>query len=85
MLTENNGQEVKIGNRACVIFYTVRVAKDMTQSEFARKLGTTQAEVSRIENYCKRPTMDMLQKMSHLYDLTLDQLTGVKPIMRCEL
>lgn len=77
--------EVQIGKTSCMLFYTIRKAKDMTQSEIAKKLGTSQAKVSQIENYRSLPSKIMLRRMSDLTGLSMDQLTGVKPIMRCEL
>ena len=85
MLTEGKQEVVQIGYTCCVMMYTLRKAKDITQDDMASKLGISRAMVSQIENGRRLPSVELLQRAADWSGLTIDQLTGMKPVMKVEL
>ncbi len=56
---------------------TVRMQKGFTQVDIAAKLDLTQNGYSKIETGHTHLTLDMLACISHLYDMQLEELTGL--------
>jgi transcriptional regulator with XRE-family HTH domain len=56
------------------IFKTLRVNKGWSQGHLARKLGIHQNAISHWESGRSMPGRDMLQKISQIYDVTVDKL-----------
>lgn len=56
----------------------LRVSLSMTQSEFAKEIGTTQATLSSYENTDKLPSVDILITIAQKYNVSLDWLCGLK-------
>jgi transcriptional regulator with XRE-family HTH domain len=48
-----------------------RIEKGWSQSELARRVGTKQANISRIENGLSNPTLNFLMKLTQVLDLKL--------------
>ena len=53
---------------------SARLAKELTQSEVAKKLYVTRQTVSRWEQGKTLPNMYVIQELSDLYDISLDEL-----------
>lgn len=52
----------------------LRVSQNLTQEQFAEKLHVTRQAVSNWENNRNLPDIEMLIQMSHVFNLSLDQL-----------
>ena len=50
----------------------IRRKKDLSQKELAKKLGTTQSAISRLEKGNISPTVNFLQKLAEALDSKLD-------------
>lgn len=46
----------------------------LTQEELAEKIGVTQKDISRWENYMHKPSQDSLQKLAKALDCTVDDI-----------
>ena len=53
---------------------SARLAKELTQSEVAKKLYVTRQTVSRWEQGKTLPNIYVIQELSDLYDISLDEL-----------
>jgi ribosome-binding protein aMBF1 (putative translation factor) len=51
--------------------YTLRTRAGLTQTELARRMGTTQSSIARIESGDSLPTLDMLSRLAHATGSTL--------------
>jgi ribosome-binding protein aMBF1 (putative translation factor) len=51
--------------------YTLRTQAGLTQTELARRMGTTQSSIARIESGGSLPTLDMLSRLAHATGSTL--------------
>jgi ribosome-binding protein aMBF1 (putative translation factor) len=47
------------------LVYTLRTRAGLTQTELARRMGTTQSSIARIESGGSLPTIDMLARLAH--------------------
>lgn len=56
----------------------LRTSLNLTQSEFAKEIGTTQATLSSYENSDKLPSVDILITISQKYHISVDWLCGLK-------
>lgn len=54
------------------ILVNIRMQYKLTQSELAKKLGTTQAVISRIENGSVNIGVDFLQKVANTFDKKIE-------------
>lgn len=52
------------GALAELLAYAMRIRADLTQAELARRMGTTQSSVARIEGGGSLPTIEMLARLS---------------------
>jgi ribosome-binding protein aMBF1 (putative translation factor) len=50
---------------------TLRTQAGLTQTELARRMGTTQSSIARIESGGSLPTLDMLARLAHATGSTL--------------
>ncbi|MGT2610333.1 helix-turn-helix transcriptional regulator [Staphylococcus aureus] len=55
---------------------SARLAKELTQSEVAKKLYVTRQTVSRWEQGKTLPIFYVIQELSDLYDISLDELVN---------
>lgn len=54
----------------------LRLHESLTQKEFASKLGITQGMLSYYEAGKSKPTIEMIEKIADLFDVSLDWLCG---------
>ncbi|PNV82260.1 MAG: hypothetical protein C0627_11065 [Sulfurimonas sp.] len=54
------------------ILVGIRLQYKLTQSELAKKLGTTQTVISRVENGSVNIGIDFLQKLAKTFDKKID-------------
>jgi ribosome-binding protein aMBF1 (putative translation factor) len=47
------------------LVYTLRTRAGLTRTELARRIGTTQSSIARIEGGGSLPTLDMLSRLAH--------------------
>jgi ribosome-binding protein aMBF1 (putative translation factor) len=47
------------------LVYTLRTRAGLTQTELARRMGTTQSSIARIERGGSLPTLNMLARLAH--------------------
>jgi len=59
---------------------SIRKEKGITQVELAKTLGVTQSMVSRIEKGELRLNGEVIIKLAKLFNVTTDELLGVKPL-----
>jgi ribosome-binding protein aMBF1 (putative translation factor) len=53
------------------LVYTLRTQAGLTQTELARRMGTTQSSIARIEGGGSLPTLDMLARLAHATGIPL--------------
>lgn len=59
----------------------LRFSQNLTQTEFADKIGTTQATLSSYENTDKTPSLDIVKNISDIFTVSIDWLLGLSDIM----
>ena len=59
--------------------YELRLSFGWTQVQLAQKLGVTKQTVSNWENDNIQPSIDMLVKVSKIFNVTTDYLLGLTP------
>ena len=59
--------------------YELRTSFNWTQVQLAQKLGITKQTVSNWENDNIQPSIDMLVKLSKIFNVTTDSLLGLTP------
>ena len=59
--------------------YELRMSFGWTQVQLAQKLGITKQTVSNWENDNIQPSIDMLVKLSNIFNVSTDYLLGLKP------
>ena len=60
--------------------YELRMSFNWTQVQLAQKLGVTKQTVSNWENDNIQPSIDMLVKISKIFNMSTDYLLGLTPI-----
>ena len=60
--------------------YELRMSFNWTQVQLAQKLGVTKQTVSNWENDNIQPSIDMLVKISKIFNVTTDYLLGLVPV-----
>ena len=65
---------VDFGNR----LKTLRLKKNMTQEQLARKLGLTKSVISAYETELRQPSYDVLIHIAKIYNVTTDYLLGIE-------
>lgn len=58
----------------------LRINKNLTQKELAEKLNVTYQGISRWENDEVEPSIDTLTQMAQVFECSLDEIFGTKPI-----
>lgn len=59
--------------------YELRISFGWTQVQLAQKLGITKQTVSNWENDNIQPSIDMLVKLSNIFNVSTDYLLGLTP------
>ncbi|MBE5969051.1 MAG: helix-turn-helix transcriptional regulator [Lachnospiraceae bacterium] len=49
-----------------------RISKNMTQKELSKKTGIAQAEISKLENGTRNPSIKLLQRLAEGMDMVLN-------------
>lgn len=62
----------------CEYIIKARHDKNLSQVEAAKKIGVTQAQICNIEKGIHFPSVETLINMSVVYDVTMDDLLGIK-------
>lgn len=60
--------------------YELRMSFGWTQVQLAQKLGITKQTVSNWENDNIQPSIDMLVKLSRIFNVSTDYLLGLTPV-----
>jgi ribosome-binding protein aMBF1 (putative translation factor) len=55
--------EADLAGQLAEVVYTLRTAAGMTQTELARRMGTTQSSIARVETAGGTPTLDLLDRV----------------------
>jgi ribosome-binding protein aMBF1 (putative translation factor) len=55
--------EADLAGRLAEIVYRLRSAAGLTQTELARRMGTTQSAIARVESGGSTPTLDLLDRV----------------------
>lgn len=63
----------EIGNH----IYNLRTSRGLTQRDIARKLGISDKAISKWENGSSQPTVQNLQKLAEIFDITLEELLKI--------
>lgn len=56
----------------------LRTQNNMTQDDLAKKLGITKSVISAYENDMRRPSYEILIKLAHIFNVSVDYLLGVE-------
>lgn len=59
----------------------LRGSNNLTQTEFAEKIGTTQATLSSYENTNKTPSLDIVKNIAETFSVSIDWILGLSDIM----
>jgi ribosome-binding protein aMBF1 (putative translation factor) len=54
--------EADLAGRLAELVYRLRTAAGLTQTEMARRMGTTQSAIARVESGGSTPTLDLLDR-----------------------
>ena len=63
----------------------LRLAKGWSQSELARRVGTQQANISKLENGLANPTVDFLRRVAEALETDLTVHLGPEPVQSAPL
>lgn len=66
--------------RFCDRLRTLRMDRDITQRDFAKKMGVAPATISQYEQGNRTPNFELLQKMADYFAVTVDYLLGVSDV-----
>lgn len=58
----------------------IRQERSMTQEELAKKINTSRSNIANYENDKNMPSIDILNKLSEIFDCTIDYLLGKSDI-----
>lgn len=58
------------------ILKNLRQENDLTQEELAKKINTARSNIANYENDKNMPSIDILEKISKFFDVTIDYLLG---------
>lgn len=60
--------EADLASRMADIVYRLRTGAGLTQTELARRMGTTQSSIARVEAGGSLPTLDLLDRVGRALD-----------------
>lgn len=69
---EDAYERAELSMRLAELFYDARTGAGLTQTELARRMGTTQPTIARIEGGGRMPTLDMLERLATAVGRHLD-------------
>lgn len=56
----------------------LRLSKQMTQAQVAKRLNLSKTTISGYENNIKTPSIDVLVRLANLYGVTSDYILGIE-------
>ena len=62
------------------IVYRLRTSAGMTQSELARRMGTTQSAIARMENSGSLPTLELLDRVGRAIGTAITLIVGEEAV-----
>ena len=65
-------EKVRQENEPLRAILRARVEKGMTQAQIAKKMGTTQSSIARVESGKSHPTIPFMQRLADALDMRLD-------------
>lgn len=66
------------------ILKKLRLDNDLTQEDLAKKIETSRSNIANYENDKNMPSVDILEKLSELFNVTTDYLLGKSDIRKPE-
>jgi ribosome-binding protein aMBF1 (putative translation factor) len=63
--------EADLASRLAEIVYRLRTNAGLTQTELARRMGTTQSAIARVEAGGSTPTLDLLDRVGRAVDVEI--------------
>lgn len=57
--------------------YELRKKENITQGELGKKLGVSSKAISKWENGCSKPQVEMLKKLAVIFNISLDELVNL--------
>jgi transcriptional regulator with XRE-family HTH domain len=63
--------EADLASRMAEIVYRLRTGAGLTQTELARRMGTTQSSIARVEGGGSLPTFDLLDRVGRALDVQI--------------
>jgi ribosome-binding protein aMBF1 (putative translation factor) len=63
--------EADLASRLSEIVYRLRTDAGLTQTELARRMGTTQSAIARVEAGGSTPTLDLLDRVGRALDVQI--------------
>jgi ribosome-binding protein aMBF1 (putative translation factor) len=65
-------EKVRQENEPLRAILRARIEKGMTQASIAKKMGTTQSSIARVESGKSHPTIPFMQRLAEALDMKLD-------------
>ncbi|MEI8233017.1 MAG: helix-turn-helix transcriptional regulator [bacterium] len=65
-------EKVRQENEPLRAILRARVEKGMTQAQIAKKMGTTQSSIARVESGKSHPTIPFMQRLAEALDMRLE-------------
>lgn len=68
--------DADLAGQIAEIVYHIRAAAGLTQSELARRMGTTQSAIARMENSGSIPTLELLDRVGRALGTEITLIVG---------
>ncbi|TAN20319.1 MAG: XRE family transcriptional regulator [Actinomycetota bacterium] len=68
--------DADLAGQLAEIVYHLRTAAGLTQSELARRMGTTQSAIARVENCGSIPTLELLDRVGRAVGTKITLVVG---------
>ena len=67
-----------------IILKNLRQDNNLTQEELAEKINTSRSNIANYENEKNKPSIEVLEKLSTLFDVSIDYLLGKSDVRKPE-